>query len=145
MISVFKKLLLIMIILFPVIAKADGLSYTIKAKVDVDGINLDGGEFTFDLIDSDNNVIQNATNDKDGNIIFENIPYQLSDVKYNGGYIIRPDCNTEIQVFHNKYNEDKKEEPMIVSVPNTKAISILLITVGLLIIIISFIIVKKMI
>ena len=85
MISVFKKLLLIMIILFPVIAKADGLSYTIKAKVDVDGINLDGGEFTFDLIDSDNNVIQNATNDKDGNIIFENIPYQLSDVKYNGG------------------------------------------------------------
>lgn len=58
----------------------DGTSYTIKATKDL--VNqgagtekLSGDEFTFKLLDSNGNVLQQKKNDADGNIVFDSISY----------------------------------------------------------------------
>ena len=50
-------------------------SVTLKAKKRFTGGELAGGDFTFQLLDKDGNVIQTVQNDKDGKVAFQAISY----------------------------------------------------------------------
>ena len=50
-------------------------SVTLKAKKRFTGGELAGGDFTFQLLDKDGNVIQTVQNDKDGKVTFQAIGY----------------------------------------------------------------------
>lgn len=52
-----------------------GTSVTLKAKKRFTGGELAGGDFTFQLLDKDGNVIQTVQNDKDGKVAFQAISY----------------------------------------------------------------------
>ena len=52
----------------------------ISARKVLDGMNLRDGEFSFELLDSDGNVIDTASNDGDGNIAFKEIAYGLDGI-----------------------------------------------------------------
>ena len=52
----------------------------LTAMKEMVGRPLEDGEFSFVLKDADGKTIQNATNDKDGNIEFDEIHYTLADV-----------------------------------------------------------------
>ncbi len=52
-----------------------GTSVTLKAKKRFTGGELAGGDFTFQLLDKDGNVIQTVQNDKDGKVAFAAIDY----------------------------------------------------------------------
>ena len=52
----------------------------ISAKKALDGMNLRDGEFSFELLDSDGNVIDTASNDGNGNIAFKEIAYGLDGI-----------------------------------------------------------------
>ena len=73
-----KKYLLLLLLLFPFVVSAE--SYTIKTKVDVEGKELEQGEFIFNLKDQQGNIIQTKTNDLEGNVIFDNIDYTEDDL-----------------------------------------------------------------
>ena len=53
----------------------EGASVTLSASKILKGADLAAGRFTFQLKDKDGNVLQSVKNDKDGNIIFDNIYY----------------------------------------------------------------------
>ena len=55
-------------------------SIVLGAKKVLEGKDLIAGQFSFQLKDSSGKVLQTATNDKDGNIVFKEITYTLSDV-----------------------------------------------------------------
>jgi hypothetical protein len=59
---------------------ANGKVRLIALKV-LEGRDLKGGEFTFELKDAEQNVLQTVTNAADGTVIFEPIEYTLDDVK----------------------------------------------------------------
>lgn len=50
-------------------------SVTLKATKRFTGGELAGGDFTFQLLDKDGNVIQTVQNDKDGKVVFQAISY----------------------------------------------------------------------
>lgn len=52
-----------------------GTSVTLKAKKRFTGGELAGGDFSFQLLDKDGNVIQTVQNDKDGKVAFQAISY----------------------------------------------------------------------
>lgn len=52
-----------------------GTSVTLKATKRFTGGELAGGDFTFQLLDKDGNVIQTVQNDKDGKVAFQAISY----------------------------------------------------------------------
>lgn len=52
-----------------------GTSVTLKATKRFTGGELAGGDFTFQLLDKDGNVIQTVQNDKDGKVAFKAISY----------------------------------------------------------------------
>ncbi len=58
-----RYLLLIILLLIPFVVQAEDFEYTIKSKVTLEGKELEGNDFTFDLIDVDDNIIQTTTND----------------------------------------------------------------------------------
>ena len=53
-------------------------SVTLKATKRFTGGELAGGDFTFQLLDKDGNVIQTVQNDKDGKVAFQAISYDTS-------------------------------------------------------------------
>ena len=73
-----KKYLLLLLLLCPFSVFAD--SYTIQTKVGLEGKELEEGEFTFNLLDKDGNVIQTKNNDKDGNVIFDSIEWNTNGI-----------------------------------------------------------------
>ncbi len=86
-----RYLLLIILLLIPFVVQAEDFEYTIKSKVTLEGKELEGNDFTFDLIDVDDNIIQTTTNDTEGNIIFEPISFENEFAGYepltNGRYL----------------------------------------------------------
>lgn len=73
-------------------------SVTLKATKRFTGGELAGGDFTFQLLDKDGNVIQTVQNDKDGKVAFQAISY---DTPGDHDYTIkevagndRPSCTT---------------------------------------------------
>ena len=74
-----KLLFLFILLLLPVIVLAEDFEYTIKSKVTLEGKELEGNDFTFDLYDIDGNLIQTKKNDKDGNITFDPISFTAED------------------------------------------------------------------
>lgn len=70
-----KKYFLLLLLLLPVGVFAEGglypAEYTIQTKVNLQGKELEEGEFTFELRNEQGNVIETATNDKDGNVVFK--------------------------------------------------------------------------
>ena len=73
-----KKYLLLLIALIPFTVFAQ--NYTIKTKVGVEGKTIEEGEFVFNLLDKDGNVVQTKKNDKDGNIVFDPISWNSNGV-----------------------------------------------------------------
>ena len=73
-----KKYLLLLLLLCPFSVLAN--SYTIKTKVGVEGKALEEGEFVFNLIDKDGNIVQTKKNDKDGNIVFDPIEWNTNGI-----------------------------------------------------------------
>ena len=63
-----------------------GTSVTLKATKRFTGGELAGGDFTFQLLDKDGNVIQTVQNDKDGKVAFQAISY---DTPGDHGYTIK--------------------------------------------------------
>lgn len=61
-------------------------SVTLKATKRFTGGELAGGDFTFQLLDKDGNVIQTVQNDKDGKVAFQAISY---DTPGDHGYTIK--------------------------------------------------------
>ena len=53
---------------------AEGTAVPVATKV-AQGFELTDGQFSFELKDAEGNVLQTATNDADGNVTFEPIPY----------------------------------------------------------------------
>lgn len=49
--------------------------FEIKAKVNLEGKELEDKEFSFVLLDYKDNIIDTAYNDKDGNIVFKKMQY----------------------------------------------------------------------
>lgn len=74
-----KKYILLLLLLFPFVVNAE--SYTIRTKVSVEGKQLEEGEFLFNLIDKDGNIVQTRKNDKDGNVIFDAIEWNDNGVE----------------------------------------------------------------
>ena len=78
-----KMLLFILLfLLIPVYVSAEDFEYTIKAKVSVIDKEIEEEEFTFDLIDSDGNVVQTKKNDSEGNVVFDPITFTNTDLNY---------------------------------------------------------------
>ena len=71
-----KKYLLLLLLLLPFSVFADNTvipnaPYTIKARINLEGKELEAGEFTFELRDDSGKVIDTASNDKDGVVTFK--------------------------------------------------------------------------
>ena len=71
-----KKYLLLLLLLLPFSVFAENTiiqnaPYTIKARVNLEGKEIEAGEFTFELRDEKGNVIDTSSNDKDGVVTFK--------------------------------------------------------------------------
>ena len=108
----YKRLLLILLffLLMPVYVLAADFEYTIKSKVNLSNKNIEEDEFTFELIDSNGEVIQNKKNDSEGNVIFDPISFTTADMYYNGSsngykfYRIK-----QVEIDSSKYRYDLEE------------------------------------
>lgn len=60
------------------------VSVPFSAKKTLEGSALTDGQFTFQLLDKDNNVVETKANDGSGNVVFAPITYTLADMKATG-------------------------------------------------------------
>ena len=65
--------LLFFIMFVPFMVNAEN-TFSASTKVTVEGIDLEENQFTFNLKDNKGNIIKQAKNDADGNVIFTDIP-----------------------------------------------------------------------
>jgi pilin isopeptide linkage protein len=86
---------------------------TIQNKVITHGKNANAGQFKFDIVDADGNVIGQASNDADGNIVFPEMNLTGGEYDYK---IIAPSDG-------NGWTFDKKEIPVHVSVAVSGAVA----------------------
>ncbi len=108
--KIFNRLLFLFFLLIPFCVFANDFEYTIMSKVNNDNKDIEAEEFTFQLIDSDGNVIQTKMNDEDGNIIFDPITFTVDDLNYNGnmyGYKFYRIKQVEIDSSKYKYDIDE--------------------------------------
>ncbi len=77
-------LILLLVILFPFDVNAESFEYQIVVDVDLENRDIKEDEFTFELIDSDGNIIQTKKNSQDGRVYFDSISFTPSDVNING-------------------------------------------------------------
>ena len=99
--------ILLIFLLIPINVFAEDFEYTIKAKVNINNKDIEEDEFTFQLIDSNGNVIQTKKNDSEGNIIFDPIEFTTDDLSDNGrsqGYKFYRIKQVEIDSFKYKYD-----------------------------------------
>ncbi len=75
----------LLIMLLPMIVFADNYEYEIKIKVELENKDLENEEFSFQLLNSDNEVVQTTKNDEEGNVVFEPISFTNSDINMSGG------------------------------------------------------------
>ena len=81
-----RKYLLLLLLLLPLYVYADNgvnFDYTIETRVNLEGKELEAGEFTFELRDHKGNLIETATNDKDGRVVFSPMSHTFM---FNNGY-----------------------------------------------------------
>ena len=64
-------------------------SASLKAKKVLRNIALKAGQFSFELRDSSNRVIQTKTNDASGNVVFDDLVYKAADVNTTKTYTIK--------------------------------------------------------
>lgn len=103
-------------------------SVTLKAKKRFTGGELAGGDFTFQLLDKDGNVIQAVQNDKDGKVAFQAISY---DTPGDHDYAIREVAGNDSTVVydakdvkvHVKVTDEKGELRATVTYDGEKAVS----------------------
>lgn len=89
-------------------------SVTLKATKRFTGGELAGGDFTFQLLDKDGNVIQTVQNDKDGKVAFQAISYDtpgdhdytIKEVAGNDPTVV---CDTKDVKVHIKVSDEKGE------------------------------------
>lgn len=60
------------------------ISVPFSAKKTLEGSALTDGQFTFQLLDKDNKVVETKANDGNGNVVFAPITYTLADMKATG-------------------------------------------------------------
>ncbi len=82
-------------------------SITLEAHklLDIPDQELEAGQFTFQLLDAHYNVIQEKTNDTDGNVIFDTIRYTPDDLGYKN-YHIREVIGDTSQFRFDRHEED---------------------------------------
>ena len=104
-----------------------GTSVTLKAKKHFTGGELAGGDFTFQLLDKDRNVIQTVQNDKDGKVAFAAIDYAtpgehdyaIEEVAGNDSTIV---YDTKDVMVHVKVTDEKGELKATVTYDDKKAV-----------------------
>ncbi len=104
-----------------------GTSVTLKAKKHFTGGELAGGDFTFQLLDKDRNVIQTVQNDKDGKVAFAAIDYAtpgehdyaIKEVAGNDSTIV---YDTKDVMVHVKVTDEKGELKATVTYDDKKAV-----------------------
>lgn len=104
-----------------------GTSVTLKAKKHFTGGELAGGDFTFQLLDKDRNVIQTVQNDKDGKVAFAAIDYAtpgehdyaIKEVAGNDSTIV---YDTKDVMVHVKVTDEKGELKATVTYDGEKAV-----------------------
>ena len=62
----------------------ESINVPFSAKKTMEGATLTDGQFTFQLLDIDNNVVETKVNDGSGNVVFAPITYRLADMKATG-------------------------------------------------------------
>ena len=102
-------------------------SVTLKAKKRFTGGELAGGDFTFQLLDKDGNVIQTVQNDKDGKVAFQAISY---DTPGDHDYAIKEVAGNDPTVVydakdvkvHVKVTDEKGELKAVATYDGEKAV-----------------------
>ena len=82
-------------------------SITLQATkvLDAEGRQLEAGEFTFELLDDHYRVIQTATNDAEGNVVFNTIEYTPDDLGYKNYHIVEV-IGSETDIRYDRHQED---------------------------------------
>ena len=83
----FKFYLLILLLMFPFIVKAEAFEYQIVVDVQVEDKEIEKDEFAFNLIDAEGNVVQTKKNSADGKVYFDPISFEATDATTSGGDI----------------------------------------------------------
>mgnify|MGYP000764163936 CR=1 FL=1 len=104
-----------------------GTSVTLKATKHFAGGTLAGGDFTFQLLGKDGNVIQTVQNDKDGKVAFQAIGYDtpgdhdytIKEVAGNDSTIV---YDTKDVKVHVKVTDEKGELKAVVTYGDDKAV-----------------------
>lgn len=104
-----------------------GTSVTLKATKRFTGGELAGGDFTFQLLDKDGNVIQTVQNDKDGKVAFQAISY---DTPGDHDYAIKEVAGNDPTVVydakdvkvHVKVTDEKGELKAVATYDGEKAV-----------------------
>ena len=78
------KLILFFIMFIPFVVKAESFKYQIVVNVNLENKELEENEFTFELIDSDGNLVDTKKNDIDGVVTFDSISFTANDVNLRG-------------------------------------------------------------
>ena len=79
-------------------------------KLDIEGAELKEGQFTFQLTDAKGNVLQEKTNDAEGNVVFDEIAYTSEDLGYVNYHIL------EVVGDTSEYRFDRHEEDVTVTI-----------------------------
>ena len=83
---------------------ADPTTVKLKAKKELTGKELSAGQFSFKLLDSDKNELQTKSNDKDGQIFFDEITYDKAGTyEYTISEAIPTEKETGIRYDETKY------------------------------------------
>lgn len=86
-------------------AKKGSITLEAHKTLDTEGQELEAGQFTFQLTDARGNVLQEKTNDADGNVVFDTITYTPSDLGYVNYHISEVIGDTS-QIRYDRHEED---------------------------------------